>query len=79
MPPCCQGVDNGKKFPVIYLVVLFCGIKGLGEVSARVVCFIFVSLEKDSASGYEGGISGKGKMPRGVRVLGDGFREEALF
>lgn len=73
MPPCFQGADDGEEFPVIYLVVSFCGVEGLGKVTAWVVCSILISLEKDSTSGYEGGISGEGKLSGGVRVSEDRF------
>jgi len=45
VPPCFQGMDNGKKFSIIDLVVLFSGVKGLQKISARMVCSILISLE----------------------------------
>jgi hypothetical protein len=50
VPPCFQGMDDGEEFAIIDLVVSFGGVKGLQEVSARVVCSIFISLEQDCTS-----------------------------
>src|SRR6267154_1542262 len=47
MAPSLQGSDDGKEFSIIDLIVSFCGVKGLGEVSTRVVGSILISLKKD--------------------------------
>jgi hypothetical protein len=45
--PCFQGMDDGEEFTVVNLVISFGEVKGLQEVSARVICSVFISLEQD--------------------------------
>ena len=44
MAPSFQGSDDGKEFSIVDLIVLFCGVKGLGEVSTRMVGAILIRL-----------------------------------
>ncbi|KIK32050.1 hypothetical protein CY34DRAFT_102321, partial [Suillus luteus UH-Slu-Lm8-n1] len=83
--PCFQSTDNSEKFPIIDLIVTFGGIKRLGKIPARVIGSIFISLEKNCSSGYEGSIGGKGELARGIRVSEDrigtclGLLERSIF
>src|SRR6267154_311183 len=59
MAPSFQGSDNGKEFSIIDLIVSFCGVKGLGEVSTGMIRSVFISLKKDCSRGGKRGICSK--------------------
>ena len=71
--PGFQGPDDGKEFSIIDLVILFCGIEGLGEISTRMAGAILICLEEDCSSSCERGIGCKGKLAGRIRVAEDGF------
>ena len=77
--PGLQGVDDGKEFPVVDVVVAFGGDERLGEIRARMSVTIGVGLEEDCARGILRGICGNGEGFGEVREVEDGSREEEVF
>ena len=49
--PGFQGMDYGKEFPVVNVIVSFCRDEQLGEVGTGVPVAVGVSLEENSARG----------------------------
>src|SRR6267154_5197761 len=62
MAPSFQGSDDGKEFPIVNLIVSFCGVKGLGKVSAGMIRSILISLEKDCSSGGKRGVCSESEL-----------------
>ena len=55
--PSCKGVDNGKKFFVIYVPVSLCGVKSSGKESDGVELAFLIPLLKDGADSIGGGVA----------------------
>ena len=69
MTPRLQGVDDGKEFAVIDVVVAFSGGKGLQEVEARVPVTVGVGLEEDGTGCMFRCISGNGEGGGEIREV----------
>ena len=74
--PGFQGMDNGKEFSVVDVVVLFCGRERLGEIGAGMPVTVGISLEEDGSGGIFGGIGRNGERGSEVRKVKDWFRQE---
>ena len=55
--PSCEGVDNGKKFFVVYVPVSLCGIESLGKESNGMELAFLIPLLKDGADSIGGGVA----------------------
>ena len=73
MVPRLQGADDSKEFPVIDVVVLFCGGERLREIGTWVPVPIGVCLEEDSTRRIFGGVGGDGERGGEVGEVKDGF------
>lgn len=67
--PRFQGIDDGKEFLIIDVVVSFSRGKGLEQVETRVPIAVCVGLEKDSTRSILGGISSNHKGGGKVREV----------
>ena len=77
--PRLQGVNDGKEFAVVDVIISFGGGEGLGEVGAGVPIPVGISLEKDGTGRVFGGVSGDGEGSGEAREAKDGFCEEEAF
>ena len=77
--PGLQGTDDGEKFTVINIIVMFCGGNQLGEIGGWVPVPIGVSLEEDGPRCILRGISGNGKGGGKVGKMKNRFGEEEMF
>jgi hypothetical protein len=55
--PSCEGVDNSKKFFIIYVPVSLCGVESLGKESDGVELAFLIPLLKDGADSIGGGVA----------------------
>ena len=55
--PSCEGVDNGKKFFVVYIPISLSGIESSGKESDRVELAFLIPLLKDGADSVGGGVA----------------------
>ena len=57
MMPMIESMDDGKKFPIVDVVVLFRRSKSLRKISTQVKVTVPIPLHEDSPTSEEGGIS----------------------
>ena len=77
--PRLQGANNGEKFAIIDIVVLFGGGERLRQVGTWMPVAVGVGLEEDGARRMFRGVCGDGEGGGEVREVKDGFREEEAF
>jgi hypothetical protein len=79
MVPFSECPYDGKQFPIKDLIVSFCWVQGLGQVPARMILSIVISLEEHCSGSHEGSISCNCELASGVRVSEDWLTKEAIF
>ena len=67
--PMVKGMDNGKQFSIVNIVVAFGRGEGLGEVSARVKIPIIISLHKHPSTSKKRCVHHDDKWSLGVREV----------
>ena len=55
--PGCEGVDDGKKFLVVYVPIPLCGIESSGKESDGVELAFLIPLLKDGANSVGRGVA----------------------
>ena len=55
--PSRKGVDDGKKFFIVYVPVALCGVEGSGKESDGVELAFLIPLLKDGANSVSGGVA----------------------
>ena len=77
--PGLQGMDDGKEFSVIDVIVSFCQGERFGEVGTGVPLAVPVGLQKDGAGSILGGVGGDGEGCGEVQEVKDWFQQEQGF
>jgi len=79
MAPFSECSDDGEQFPIEDLVVSFCWVQGLGQVTAWMILSIVIGLKEHRSSSHEGSISHNCKLVSGVGVSKDWLTKETIF
>jgi len=79
MTPMGDGMDNGKEFTVIDLIVTFSRAKGFRKIEAWVIISVVVFLEKNSSHGNKRSIGGNSELLLRVRITKDRGGAEGFF
>jgi len=79
MAPFSERSDDSKQFPIKDLVVSFCWVQGLGQVTAWMILSIVIGLKEHHSGSHEGSISCNCKLASRVGVLKDQLMEETIF
>ena len=74
-----QGMDDGKEFPVIDVIVSFCRDEQLREVGIGMPVTVQVGLKEDCAGGILRGVHGDGKGFGKIKKVKDKVRKEESF
>jgi hypothetical protein len=79
MAPFSERSDDSEQFSIEDLVVSFCWVQGLGQVTARMILSVVISLKEHRSGSHKGGISRNCELASGVGVLKDWLTKETIF
>jgi hypothetical protein len=79
MTPFSERTDNSEQFPIEDLVVSFCWVQRLGQVTTWMILSIIIGLKEYCSGGHEGSISCNCELTSGVGVSKDRLTKETIF
>jgi hypothetical protein len=79
MMPFSECTDDSEQLPIEDLVVSFCWVQRLGQVTAQMILSIIIGLKEYGSSSHKGGVSCNCELMSRVRVSKYWLMEETIF